>query len=379
MTSLAPSLVKSQGPNAQEESESKSREKPVLMPVWHPRKYSRVAPGIYEATATRIIGPDYLAQHHRYSVGIEFELCSFPATRLVLFLNLGDGSPRRGGDYFKYWSLANGAAPRDGEPMDPVAFVAPGRTYEIEVVDNGLDPDGKPKPDAEVYSKVAGIVSIFSSDLIQIDNLQSTIRDHQSLITNQESTPIVQSSGAPLEKDKNQAGPLSSDTSPDQYDAPMSSSYNEKAELLIFPDLKSPSAPRVPCEKRASLSGRSTAQKVRSAAKIEAVKRIFSFYCSETDRNQNLYTLTRLRMQKGLARLQEALEIANGDLPDAEVLLQAAVRELALSDWHMGRNSQTDGKRYVEWEDHLFSNAEQFQKWLGNAEEGYRRGKGKNV
>ena len=47
----------------------------------------------------------------------------------------------------------------------------------------------------------------------------------------------------------------------------------------------------------------------------------------------------------------------------------AAVDEIALSDFHMGRNPKTEGKSYCEWEEHLFRSTEQFERWLQKAQE----------
>jgi hypothetical protein len=43
--------------------------------------------------------------------------------------------------------------------------------------------------------------------------------------------------------------------------------------------------------------------------------------------------------------------------------MKIAVDALADSDWHMGRDLKTNGKKYCEWEDHLFKSYEQMEKW----------------
>jgi hypothetical protein len=52
-----------------------------------------------------------------------------------------------------------------------------------------------------------------------------------------------------------------------------------------------------------------------------------------------------------------------GDLEKAVKLMNVAIDQLAASDWHMGRNPKTDGKKYYEWERHLFKSYEQMEEW----------------
>ncbi len=113
----------------------------------------------------------------------------------------------------------------------------------------------------------------------------------------------------------------------------------------------------------------------KRTAMAKAVKEVFAYYLAAVERNPATYTLTRQRKQKGAARLAEALRIAHGNLPNAVELMKAVVDELAASDWHMGRNERTNGKRYCDWENHLFRNAEQFEKWLQQAQEAGAREK----
>ena len=104
-----------------------------------------------------------------------------------------------------------------------------------------------------------------------------------------------------------------------------------------------------------------------------AIKEIFVYYLERVGRNPAVYTLSPLRMKKGLARLKEALRMAHGNLDGAIELMKAAVDEIALSDFHMGRNPKTEGKSYCEWEEHLFRSTEQFERWLQKAQEGEKQ------
>jgi len=130
------------------------------MPVWTGPDYPRIAPGRYSATAVRIIEPQYIRRWQRYSLGVCFRPFSEPEAEVVLFLNLDvDMNPKRGGEYYRSWMLANGEAPTKGQTMDADVFLE-GQIYEIEVIDAELDSEGKPKCDAEVYSKVKRIISV---------------------------------------------------------------------------------------------------------------------------------------------------------------------------------------------------------------------------
>lgn len=107
--------------------------------------------------------------------------------------------------------------------------------------------------------------------------------------------------------------------------------------------------------------------------KDKALREVFAYYVQTMRRNPKMYTLTALRRNKGLARLDDALRMAHGSLEDATELMKAVVDEVALSDWHMGRDPKTCGKTYCEWEDNLFRSTEQLQKWLQKALEAGRR------
>ena len=107
-----------------------------------------------------------------------------------------------------------------------------------------------------------------------------------------------------------------------------------------------------------------------------AVKEVFAYYLERVGRNPVVYTLSPLRMKKGLARLKEALRMAHGNLDGAIELMKAVVDEIAMSDFHMGRNPKTEGKSYCEWENHLFRSTEQFESWLQKAQEAEKQGTG---
>ena len=60
--------------------------------------------------------------------------------------------------------------------------------------------------------------------------------------------------------------------------------------------------------------------------------------------------------------MEDALEIAGGDLTKAEALMMLALDNLAASDFHCGKNDR--GKHYDSWEKNVFKSREQFEGWL---------------
>lgn len=102
--------------------------------------------------------------------------------------------------------------------------------------------------------------------------------------------------------------------------------------------------------------------KKRDHAERTAVAEVFEHYRRKTGRN-SAYTLTSLRMSKGLSRLREARSVASdGSIETAVRLMIAVVDELTGRPWNRGANPQKT--RYLEWEDHIFASEEQFQKLL---------------
>jgi len=91
---------------------------------------------------------------------------------------------------------------------------------------------------------------------------------------------------------------------------------------------------------------------------------IFPYFLDQTERKPSLYTLTPSRLQKGVDRFLECVSKTNGDWQLAGKMFYQAIEALAESDWHMGRDKRTNGKKYNDWIDNLCKNAEQFEKWL---------------
>jgi len=94
-----------------------------------------------------------------------------------------------------------------------------------------------------------------------------------------------------------------------------------------------------------------------------ALNETFSYYLSATGKNGKTYTFTPARRRKGVARLKECLTKTSNSLPKAVGLMKLAIDELAASDWHMGRDPKTNGKRYCDWDGHLFKSYERMEEW----------------
>ncbi|MFY9936037.1 MAG: hypothetical protein WAK33_04165 [Silvibacterium sp.] len=92
-------------------------------------------------------------------------------------------------------------------------------------------------------------------------------------------------------------------------------------------------------------------------------QKVWLYYIEKTERNQKLYAFTPKRKGNGLARLRECLKKTEGDLERATKLMMLAVDGLCASEWHMGADQKSAGKRYVDWVDHLFGNYERMEKW----------------
>jgi hypothetical protein len=95
----------------------------------------------------------------------------------------------------------------------------------------------------------------------------------------------------------------------------------------------------------------------------DAVKVIFDHYLERTGRNPKTYEFTAMRKRKGVARLRECLRKTGGDLAKAVDLMQIAIEGLVASDFHMGGDPKSGGKKYCDWEKHVFKSYEQMEGW----------------
>ncbi len=94
-----------------------------------------------------------------------------------------------------------------------------------------------------------------------------------------------------------------------------------------------------------------------------ALREIWDYYIQQTARNPKTCFFPPLRKCKGLARLRECMSKTGGELEKAEGLMKLAIDRLVASDFHMGRDTKTNGKRYCDWENHVFRSYEQMEGW----------------
>jgi len=93
---------------------------------------------------------------------------------------------------------------------------------------------------------------------------------------------------------------------------------------------------------------------------------VFEYYLAKTGRNPKLYELTklrRLRFDKICEKvLAKTVPPYSGD--KAVEVFHHAIDRMCESDFHMGRDPKSSGHKYNEWDQHLFRNWEQFERWL---------------
>lgn len=145
----------------------------------------------------------------------------------------------------------------------------------------------------------------------------------------------------------------------DICDIPILKNRQEPSENL-FPESSSGDPPQ-PGDSKANLKPRERAERgVRMV--------LFPHYLSVCDRAES-YTLTPARLKKGADRFLECVAKARGNWNAAGETFMRAIDALADSDFHMGRDPKTNGKRYCDWIDNLCKSAEQFEKWVVRAME----------
>jgi hypothetical protein len=89
---------------------------------------------------------------------------------------------------------------------------------------------------------------------------------------------------------------------------------------------------------------------------------LFPYYCQRTERNPSLYTLTKMRLEKGVSRLQECAKKSNGNIWEAQRMFSRAIEALTESEFHMGQNDRKT--KYNDWIDNLCKSPECFEKWI---------------
>lgn len=97
------------------------------------------------------------------------------------------------------------------------------------------------------------------------------------------------------------------------------------------------------------------------------VSAAFDYYREKIGKSST-YTLSPLRKKQAKSRLEEIWsELLEPKPENALTTCKLAIDALAASDFHMGRDSKTNGKTYNEWE-HIFRSREAFERWLEESE-----------
>ena len=94
----------------------------------------------------------------------------------------------------------------------------------------------------------------------------------------------------------------------------------------------------------------------------DAFAKVWAHYISKCERNPVTYSITPERKAKAIARYRECLNKTKGDHGEAVSLMLKAVDGLAASDWNMGRDPKSNGKKYCDFIDHLFKNFMEMEK-----------------
>lgn len=104
-------------------------------------------------------------------------------------------------------------------------------------------------------------------------------------------------------------------------------------------------------------------RKTKPSGSDETVEEIWNYYVEKIKKNSSLYRFTAERRAKGKARLQECLRMAaEPRLPNAAGMMRVCIDRLAASGFHNGQNK--DGKKYLDWSDHLFPSEKKLTFWL---------------
>jgi hypothetical protein len=140
---------------------SEAKESPGL--TWQGPDLPRIPPGDYQALCVEWQGPDWVRSFRRWSLRLEFILLSGDGL-VSAFFNMGndEAKPHSGrmSRFYTAWVLANGEAPRNGQPMELEVFIDQSLIYTVRVADAAKNAKNATKPDALIYSRVTDILKI---------------------------------------------------------------------------------------------------------------------------------------------------------------------------------------------------------------------------
>jgi hypothetical protein len=147
--------------------------------------------------------------------------------------------------------------------------------------------------------------------------------------------------------------------------ATLKPSLNLADGLLKQPSHTIPTQPIV--KNLLSTSGEVAAKIIRNYTEEEqcTIAEIWPYYLERCQRDPSRYELTPQRVSKCVMRFGESRK-KTGTYQGALALMKEAIDNLAASDFHMGRDPKTDGKRYVDFIDHLFASWTVMEKRLND-------------
>lgn len=96
------------------------------------------------------------------------------------------------------------------------------------------------------------------------------------------------------------------------------------------------------------------------------LREVFKHFLKLTGRSENMYELTCNRRLQGLKRIEELMRKTDNDIDRVREIMRHAIDRLAASDFHMGRDPKTRGKKFCEWE-HVFRKWETFEGWVNGS------------
>jgi hypothetical protein len=135
---------------------SEARTQLVTPPVWEREQYARITSGRHLVRVVKLQGPEWVRAFRRWSLRLECVVVEDGAL-LSAFFNLGGtpdapSMPGRQSKYFRAWTMANGEAPRKGQPLDWNIFLD--KFFTAEVADCSKDSKDREKSEGEIYSKI---------------------------------------------------------------------------------------------------------------------------------------------------------------------------------------------------------------------------------
>lgn len=92
-----------------------------------------------------------------------------------------------------------------------------------------------------------------------------------------------------------------------------------------------------------------------------AFAEVWPFYLEKCERDPTRYAVTPQRITKAMMRFKECRK-RTGTYEGAVALMKQAIENLSASDFHMGREPKSQGKKYVDFVDNLFGSYTEMEK-----------------